>query len=940
MEYIAAMNFELDDVIPVQDLPVTSLFTRQQSKDDLENDDFISDINREMMDVSLLTELGTLPYLIKRNSSKMRFEYFNEEKENGIKKCSKLSRRNSEIRSNSQSMQFSEMRRDGSFSDNVKTTLASDKEPLQSISITRSSSQQNSLLLERRNEYISQCTRDQQEKESLNCEDVPDDKHGNSRETKEREETLNIPEIESETIPIQDLFQNLSGATQIQEHKETSASSNSEESVANECYDEKSTPAKAEHEVENAYSLAPDECYEVQLSSSLTQMEITEEFEDNSLNTTTGEEAPAIEKEIQGSIHNNPAPVTGSDTLQNQNTTVKICSDTESTCEMSDKKASNDHTENLVFFTSNTNQMIDYKCNEDPVALARNCSVPIFKENQSPLQISSSNSSFIHTNKRSRSPSPVDNTCASKIIKKSFNHSSYSTVKQVTSPDSKFTGKPSVSSKNQKTPSPKRLSLSPIKSRSSLSSCCSLSKLLRKDNTVNRRASWITRGSTARLMQHIANHSGAHIAKLKTKLVKAVQEGNVELVSKMMCDTGATIRIGKTYSTLLHIAAASNQSEMVLHLLKLISPNVINKQGQTPAHFAALKGHTQILRILLKDNEFIPRKLDRSGRTFTDYLVSPLFEAVLQGNKGKVNTLTELGANLDCHAGESVDGILSRELNVTSVRHLAKMLYGDELLTKNMEVNHKTGDNPKLNQPNLKQSRYFAKAQTNTKLKGPAPNTKGGYACILHFNSFCGRPELERKESDREIKNLTKVLREMGYSGHVHTSLTAEQLKMTLESDSTKKMLLEAECAIFVISSHSMQRDSFLTSDLKVLTTDWLMKQFNNSNCSQLQNKPKLFVFDLHTCEAMKTLHLEQDSMPLRMEEPLHGTMCLYSESNGQPQFFMECLRQTLKNNSRGGIEDQHRDILRRYCAKYINPSPELRNIGFTKKFYLNLSRS
>lgn len=87
--------------------------------------------------------------------------------------------------------------------------------------------------------------------------------------------------------------------------------------------------------------------------------------------------------------------------------------------------------------------------------------------------------------------------------------------------------------------------------------------------------------------------------------------------------TGPTVTKDKTGCTLLHSAAANNQIDVVLFLLRLISPNVVNKEGQTPSHMAAGKGHTQVLKILLCDEEINPDKRDNTQRTFMDWVSVP-----------------------------------------------------------------------------------------------------------------------------------------------------------------------------------------------------------------------------------------------------------------------------------------------------------------------------
>lgn len=109
---------------------------------------------------------------------------------------------------------------------------------------------------------------------------------------------------------------------------------------------------------------------------------------------------------------------------------------------------------------------------------------------------------------------------------------------------------------------------------------------------------------------------------LQVAAFQAVENGNLEMVEDLVQITGAAITKSKTGCTLLHTAAGSNQPDVLLFLLNLISPNTVNMEGQTPAHLAAMKGHIQVLRILLADEDFNHNKRDNFGRTYKDLVSS------------------------------------------------------------------------------------------------------------------------------------------------------------------------------------------------------------------------------------------------------------------------------------------------------------------------------
>lgn len=118
---------------------------------------------------------------------------------------------------------------------------------------------------------------------------------------------------------------------------------------------------------------------------------------------------------------------------------------------------------------------------------------------------------------------------------------------------------------------------------------------------------------------------------LQDELFRAVEEGQLESVEQLVHHIGPSVTTGRKGHTLLHVAAENNQTHVALFLLKFISPNVINHDGQTPAHLAAMKGHTQVMHILLSDPHMDPDKRDLTGNTYTHW-VGCGFDSVVQSH--------------------------------------------------------------------------------------------------------------------------------------------------------------------------------------------------------------------------------------------------------------------------------------------------------------------
>lgn len=221
-----------------------------------------------------------------------------------------------------------------------------------------------------------------------------------------------------------------------------------------------------------------------------------------------------------------------------------------------------------------------------------------------------------------------------------------------------------------------------------------------------------------------------------------------------------------------------------------------------------------------------------------------------------------------------------------------------------------------------------------------------GYVCILNYSSFKDRPDLDLEGSHPDVLNLANVFGEMGYTGHAHLSLTADQTQQVLTRVRDAEVLDQARCAIFIISSHGIGEEAFLTSDMKLLTTEWIHDLFKDSECPRLKNKPKIFIFDF-CCGYYKeqTPRHGRTGKCTRVEEPLRDMMCLYSSSGGFTSYsfsrdgtpFTTALCRTLAQHAHDKeFSDLYREFLKEYTKTSPATIPQLRNIGFNKRFYFS----
>ncbi|ROT77464.1 caspase [Penaeus vannamei] len=349
------------------------------------------------------------------------------------------------------------------------------------------------------------------------------------------------------------------------------------------------------------------------------------------------------------------------------------------------------------------------------------------------------------------------------------------------------------------------------------------------------------------------------------QLFKAVEDGDVVKVQELIQDTGAAVRKNKSRCTLLHTAASHNQADVVMFLLKLISPNITNEEGQTPAHVAAEKGHTQVLKLLMSDSDFDADKRDNCHKHSKNLLGGHLFKAVLEGNKKEAERLLAVGADPDSHGGKLVNGVLARELGVTTAGLLASALNMEWAVTMFAKV----------------PTRQF-RVRHATAIQGGADVYKmdkeaRGFVRIFNFSCFKDRSDLNLQQLDYDACIMSDVFDKMGYMCKTHSSLTAQQTKEVMKNIRDGDELTDVGCAIFVICGYSVNGRSVLTSDMKCVDIDYMLNAFKDSECPQLKNKPKLFIF----VNNMMKLRTSKKSKSDEVDRSLNDMACLYSNSIG-----------------------------------------------------------
>ncbi|CAG2101910.1 unnamed protein product [Medioppia subpectinata] len=119
-----------------------------------------------------------------------------------------------------------------------------------------------------------------------------------------------------------------------------------------------------------------------------------------------------------------------------------------------------------------------------------------------------------------------------------------------------------------------------------------------------------------------------------------------------------------------------------------------------------------------------------------------------------------------------------------------------------------------------------------------------GYCLIFNIIDF---PEEsiyeERVGSQSDAKRLYQVFQELHFKAKVFTNSYKKDIKLIVDKYSKKRQLLKHDCFVLIVLSHGKDGGVFVASDAKFIAYKDIIDKFNNKNCKNLINKPKLFFF-------------------------------------------------------------------------------------------------
>ncbi|GAA6098673.1 caspase 20, apoptosis-related cysteine peptidase [Tachysurus ichikawai] len=110
--------------------------------------------------------------------------------------------------------------------------------------------------------------------------------------------------------------------------------------------------------------------------------------------------------------------------------------------------------------------------------------------------------------------------------------------------------------------------------------------------------------------------------------------------------------------------------------------------------------------------------------------------------------------------------------------------------------------------------------------------------CLIINNITFHTPHQVRNGSILDAESLKKVFQWLGFSLHVYTNQTAEQMKVLLKTFSQKHH--DGDCFVCCILSHG-SKDGVLGTDRGIISKDDIFGPFSGNSCPSLVNKPKVF---------------------------------------------------------------------------------------------------
>ncbi|XP_045124086.1 caspase-9-like isoform X2 [Portunus trituberculatus] len=443
----------------------------------------------------------------------------------------------------------------------------------------------------------------------------------------------------------------------------------------------------------------------------------------------------------------------------------------------------------------------------------------------------------------------------------------------------------------------------------------------------------------------------------RSPLMRAAMGNRVAMVRALL-DMGASVDFKNEDGwTALHIAAKHDAVAVAEALLDAGADiEARSNSGRTPLALACNQKKLSMAKKLLE------RGADASTTDGTGWTL--LFQAVRSGSLEVVRWLVEeVGVDPRCASGGKTAKQLADSKGHAHVsRYLDDAIpdiSGSRTATKASHSVMPASRTPrlasKLSAKAVRASESFlddAGAVVDLKVRltrhvvPPGPDVYDtttdppGLVLLLNYITFSGSDIKDRQGAEYDTINIKSVFKQMGYEVEAYEDLTWKDTMLRIKEFSTSGRLNKAGCAVVVVSSHGgTDPSSFLTSDGEQVSVSHLHQSFKDYG-KDIRQMAKIFF--LQFCRG--------DVLPVRetdysLDRSPKNIISFYSTSDGfvayrdprRGSIFLSVVCEVLAERAyKNNLDDLYRQVQRRYVDRGLGTTPEMQNLGFSKKFYFN----
>ncbi|XP_017781779.1 PREDICTED: caspase Dronc-like [Nicrophorus vespilloides] len=165
---------------------------------------------------------------------------------------------------------------------------------------------------------------------------------------------------------------------------------------------------------------------------------------------------------------------------------------------------------------------------------------------------------------------------------------------------------------------------------------------------------------------------------------------------------------------------------------------------------------------------------------------------------------------------------------------------------------------------------------------GPVPvysthGSRRGKALLINNIMFEKDQKSYRKGAEVDEKNISELLNQMGFKVEKYRDLTKNQMVKKLVDYASSYSLKNVDINVVVMMSHGIGNNDGNThiagTDNNLLSIADIVEKFDNSNCPNLIDKPKIFIFQC--CRGDQDQRVERDAAQIMKAKKKYNDMLL-----------------------------------------------------------------